>query len=348
MAKTIVGVDIGATSIRAVEVAGAGTAKPTVLRYGSIELPDGAVKRGEVIEPNTVGNALKRLWSTTKFGTKSVVLGMGNQRVLARDLTVPQQPLALIRESLPFQIQDLLPMPVSEAVYDFYPLRAEQQDGKDVVHGILVAAVKETVMTNLSAARIAGLKPVGVDLIPFALTRLMSRTEAGSGRVVLLDIGADTTSFVVVDNGVPQFVRLIGMGGGDITRALVGRLGMTEPDAEAAKRALGLATEGVRDEHRPIVEVIYEVAGELITSVRNTITFVQNTHSVAPPERIVLSGKASALPGLARAIADYTRIPVAIAKPFDSIPIKTAAKKQDAVDHDTLQVALGLAIGAAA
>lgn len=347
MAKTIVGIDIGATSIRAVEVAGAGSANPTVVRVGSIDVPDGAVKRGEVIEPNTVGNALKRLWSTAKFGSKDVVLGVGNQRVLARDLTVPQQPLALIRESLPFQIQDLLPMPVSEAVFDFYPLREEQVDGRPVVHGILVAAVKETVMTNLSAARIAGLKPVGVDLIPFALTRLLSRTEAGTGRVVLLDIGAETTSFVFVVDGVPQFVRLIGMGGADINRALVGRLGMTEADAEAAKRALGLATEGVRDEHRPIVEVIYEVAGELITSVRNTITFVQNTQSLGHPERIVVSGKASSLPGLARALADYTRIPVAIAQPFDSITVKNSAKKEG-VDPDTLQVALGLAIGAAA
>lgn len=347
MAKTIVGIDIGATSIRAVEVVGAGSANPTVVRVGSIDVPEGAVKRGEVIEPNTVGNALKRLWSTAKFGSKDVVLGVGNQRVLARDLTVPQQPLALIRESLPFQIQDLLPMPVSEAVYDFYPLREDQVDGRPVVHGILVAAVKETVMTNLSAARIAGLKPVGVDLIPFALTRLMSRTDAGTGRVVLLDIGAETTSFVVVVDGVPQFVRLIGMGGSDINRALVGRLGMTEADAEAAKRALGLATEGVRDEHRPIVEVIYEVAGELITSVRNTITFVQNTQSLGHPERIVVSGKASSLPGLARALADYTRIPVAIAQPFESVTVKNSAKK-DGVDPETLQVALGLAIGAAA
>ncbi|MGY6496774.1 MAG: type IV pilus assembly protein PilM [Microcella sp.] len=348
MAKTIVGVDIGATSIRAVEVAGAGTAKPTVVRVGTVDVPEGAIKRGEVVEPNTVGNALKRLWSTAKFGSKHVVLGVGNQRVLARDLTVPQQPLPLIRESLPFHVQDLLPMPVSEAVFDFYPLRAEQQEQGAVVHGILVAAVKETVMTNLSAARLAGLKPIGVDLIPFALTRLMSRTEAGQGRVVLLDIGAETTSFVVAVDGIPQFVRLIGMGGSDVTRAIVSRLGMSETDAEAAKRALGLTTQGVREEHRPIVEVIYDVTGELITSVRNTISFVGNAQSVGSLERIVMSGNASRLPGLAAALSDFTRIPVVVAEPFDSVAMKGSAKKVDGIDTGSLQVALGLAIGAAA
>ena len=87
MAKSIVGVDIGSTTLRAVELADAAKPRPTLLRYHEVLLPEGAVSRGEVLEPNTVADALKHLWSEGGFKSKDVVLGMGNQRVLARDLS---------------------------------------------------------------------------------------------------------------------------------------------------------------------------------------------------------------------------------------------------------------------
>lgn len=348
MANTVVGVDIGSAAIRAVEVSNAAGAKPTVVRFGEIELPPGAAKKGEVVEPNTVASALKRLWSTSGFRSKSVVLGIGNQRVLARDLSVPAVPLHQIRESLPFQVQDLLPMPVSEAVLDFYPINESDSGNGRVINGLLIAAVKETVMTNLSAVRLAGLKPVGVDLIPFALTRLAARTEHSAGAVIIMDIGESTTSFVFAVDGVPQFVRLIGMGGGDVTRAIAQRLSMEEGTAENAKRQLGLATEQVPDGARPIVEIIYETTNELFTSIRNTITFVANTTRVSHIDRIVLSGNAARLSGLPRALAEYTRIPVVVADPFAGVALGGSARKADARERDGLAVALGLTLGVAA
>ncbi|MCY7287227.1 MAG: pilus assembly protein PilM, partial [Cryobacterium sp.] len=112
MATSVVGIDIGSSSVRAVEVADPGKAMPTVLRYFEVPLPDGAVSRGEVLEPNTVAAALRQLWSDGRFKSRKVILGMGNQRVLARDLTVPKMSLARIRQSLPFEVQEMLPVPV--------------------------------------------------------------------------------------------------------------------------------------------------------------------------------------------------------------------------------------------
>ena len=65
-----------------------------------------------MLEPHTVASALKRLWSTTGFRSRNVILGMGNQRVLVRDLSVPRMSAQRIRESLPFLVQDMLPVPV--------------------------------------------------------------------------------------------------------------------------------------------------------------------------------------------------------------------------------------------
>ena len=104
MTKNIVGVDIGSRSLRAVEVADVDKPHPTVVRFSEMALSDGAASRGEVLEPQTVASALKQLWSAGGFKSKNVVLGMGNQRVLARDLTVAKASRERIRESLPFQV----------------------------------------------------------------------------------------------------------------------------------------------------------------------------------------------------------------------------------------------------
>jgi len=80
MGGTVVGVDIGSASVRAVEVQGFDGAKPSIVRYAEVALPETSVRRGEVVEVSTVGSALKRLWSTGGFKTKDVVLGMGGAR----------------------------------------------------------------------------------------------------------------------------------------------------------------------------------------------------------------------------------------------------------------------------
>src|SRR5215216_4408615 len=122
MAKRIVGLDLGFDRIRAVEVRNADKSRPVVTKAASIAVPSGAIVSGEVREIHTVAAAIKKLWATGGFSSKDVVIGVGNQRVLARELAVPKMGLTQIREALPFQVQDMLPVPVADALLDFYPV----------------------------------------------------------------------------------------------------------------------------------------------------------------------------------------------------------------------------------
>ncbi|MHA6669277.1 type IV pilus assembly protein PilM [Homoserinimonas sp. A447] len=348
MAKGIVGVDIGNDSIRAVEVMDAASSRPTVARFHEVPLPEGAARSGDVIEVNTVAAALKRLWLDGGFKSKDVVLGMGNQRVLARDLTVPKVPMKQLRESLPFQVQDMLPVPVAEAILDFYPIAEGTSDGGPVVHGLLVAAVKEAVLANVTAAQLAGLNPVEVDLIPFALTRAHMRGQVTTGTVALIDVGATTTNVIIAANGVPQFVRIIPAGGDEITKALMSRLDMTNAIAEKAKRALGIITTGVAPEHRPAVEVIHEVTGQLLNGLRNTLNYYVNARQDETIGRIILTGGGSKLPGFETALGELTRVPVASDDAFGGVKVMRSSEKNESVSRGAMTIALGLALGSKA
>jgi type IV pilus assembly protein PilM len=349
MGKTIVGVDIGSTMLRAVEVADADKPRPTLLRYHEQVLPEGAVSRGEVLEPNTVANALKHLWSSGGFKSKDVVLGVGNQRVLARDLSVPKMSLKRIRESLPFHVQELLPVPVADALLDFYPVSESIGESGPMVNGLLIAAVKDAVLANVKAANLAGLATAEVDLIPFALSRVLVSRPKLEQIVVLIDIGANTTSVVISNNGVPQFVRIIPTGGADLTQALREGLEIESVEAERLKRSLGLAKQVTSPEQQRAVEIIYQITSELLNSLRNTVNYFVNTRPHEVVSQIIMTGGGAELPGLQDALSEMTRVPVVAGDPYKTVAISRSLNSDDLRrDRAAITVALGLALGSAA
>lgn len=348
--SSIVGIDIGSVSVRAVEVKNADKANPVITRHAEVALPQGSVRRGEVLEIGTVTTALKRLWANGRFTTKDVVLGMGGPRVLSRDLTVPRAPMAQIRESLPFHVQDMLPVPVAEALLDFYPISEGQGEAGPVVHGLLVAAIKEAVAANVGAVTRAGLRPVQVDLIPFALVRALAPAGGSRGLTAMVSIGANTTNVVLVHDGVPQFVRIVAAGGDDITRALTARLELSPGQAETAKRELGFAATSARPELLPVAEVIYAVGGEQVNAIRNTLDYYTKSKPGTTIDRIVLSGGGSQLAGLPRALSELTGIAVIAAEPVGGAWFGREAKgsRSSREQQDAMTTAYGLALGSVA
>lgn len=342
MANSIVGLDIGAGGIRAVELA-LSRKGVKLLRSDAAPLPPGAVERGEVVEPLVVTAALRALWKRARFGSRKVILGIGNDRVLARDLTVPHAPLPLIREGLPFHVQDLLPVPVSEAILDFYPVQ-EAEHGQ--VQGLLVAAVKEGVLATVDAVRKAKLEPVTVDFIPFALSRAFVPAAAAGETTAIVDVGAHTTSVVIAAAGVPRFVRIIPAGGDAVTQTLHARFGLERTNAEAAKRDLGLGVVGFDPQHEQLVEAIREETGELVTGVRNTITYFAATNPTLPVRRVLLTGEGATLQGFSGALGEVLRMPIEWADPYAALSPKD--RERGALGGNRAAVALGLAMRSAA
>jgi type IV pilus assembly protein PilM len=120
-------------------------------------------------------------------------------------------------------------------------------------------------------------------------------------------------------------------------------------EAERIKATVGLAKEvSTAEEHRA-VEIIYRITGELLTSLRNTIGYFVNTRPTTPVGRLVLTGGGAQLPGLADALSEMTRLPVAVGDPFASVAL---SRRLDAdalrLNRSALSAALGLALGSAA
>ena len=88
MARIRIGLDVGATAVRAAELSVRGY-PPALVRAAQVPLPPGAVSGGEVKDKDAVVAALQDLWRSGKFRGKEVVLGVANQRVVVREVSVP-------------------------------------------------------------------------------------------------------------------------------------------------------------------------------------------------------------------------------------------------------------------
>ncbi|WP_230685168.1 type IV pilus assembly protein PilM [Cellulomonas sp. JZ18] len=306
------------------------------------------MREGEVVERQTVGSTIKRMWAEHKFSGKQVVIGVGNQRVVVRDLDLPAMPMAQVRSSLPFQVADLIPVAVDDAILDYLPTGVRQGEGGDVMQGLLVAATKDTVGANTAAVEVAGLRPTVVDLSAFALARVMARGEALEHTVAVLDVGARVTTVAVVTRGVPRMVRMLPSGGQDVTEAVAAALQIPLDQAEVAKRAIGVGF-ATAPEHQRAAEQITTVVSALVEAVRNTLVYYASSHPGEGVEHVFLTGGASHLPGLGQYLSTATRLPVSAGQPLDNVEVaRGVASDRLAEEQHTLAIALGLAMGAAA
>ena len=348
--RTVVGLDIGTSGVRAAELQ-LGRGGATLERFGQVALPVGAVRDGEVIDVAAVGAAVRELWSSAKFTTKRVVVGVANQKVVVRQVDLPWLPPKELRASLAFHVADYIPMPVENAVLDYHPLEEfTDEQGVRKLRVLLVAASRDMVSSVLQALDVAQLQPSMVDLTSFAVLRSHVPPTVGLSVTAeaLVDVGASVTNIVVHQGGVPRFVRMLLMGGGDITAAVADSLSVAEDEAEDVKQSTGFSSPVVPSQD-PASRAIESTGGAFVEEVRGTLNYYAAQPGAPRIDRVVLSGGGSLLTGLAERLSTATRLPVELARPMSLLRMgKTGlTDEQLAFVEPVITVPVGLALGMA-
>jgi type IV pilus assembly protein PilM len=355
--RTAIGLDIGTSVVRAAELS-FGRSGVTLERFGQLVLPPDAVNDGQVVDGDAVAKALRKLWSATKLSHRRVVLGVANQRVIVRQLELPWLQRSELAASLPFQVQDLLPMPVDQAVLDFFPVEElTDSSGHRTLKGLLVAAARETVLANVRAAELAGLTVEAVDLTPFAVLRSLGRqTGSAVETEALIDIGARVTNIVVHSGGVPRFVRILLAGGQDVTDAVSEHLKVPPAQAELLKQEASRRTDGAPyegsagtfDDFDEVLRTVSSTAQDFVTEVRGSLDYYAASNPTAPVERLVVTGGGSRLEGILDRLSAATRLPVVAGDPMGSVRIGRTGLDDAQLQFVTplAAVPVGLALGA--
>jgi type IV pilus assembly protein PilM len=344
--KTRIGLDVGSTAVRAAELT-EGSA-PSVVRAAQVPLAAGAVENSEVRDVAAVSEALRELWTRGGFKSRKVWMGVGNQRVVVREIALPAMPEKELRQSLGFQVQEFIPMPVEEAVLDYHLIEELEIEGRPMLRLLLVAAQKAMVDTLVAAATGAKVEPIGLDLVPFALVRAVGATGAGmeletTGGEAVVDVGAHVTNIVVHAAGETRFVRILPSGGRDITVAIARGLSVEDEVAERLKR--GEFVEGSEATPEQALEIAMQRATQFVDEIRSSLEFYTAQTQGARIERLLVSGGGSKLEGFIDILRQRIPVTVEPGRVFSRVGSQLSLSEEAQAEAEpVLATAVGLAI----
>lgn len=348
MSRSIIGLDIGSSAVRAVEVLPGRS--PRIRRAARIPLAPGVVVNGQVREPDEVTKAVRRLWHENRFSHKVVRLGIGSGSVLVRQVELDWMPPADLRKAMRYLVADLLPVPVDEANIDHVLLEEAENDGRRVVRVLLVATARDGVDEVVRAVQAAGLRPTTADLSPLALVRAAARVPApdlpAGATEAVVDVGAETVAVAVHTAGRPRFIRVIpAVGGTLITKALAEASGEELAAAEELKLRSTLDPERapVHLAGDPATVVLRDAVQRVVDEIGETLRFYTASDPANQPQRVVLTGMGAATPGFDHLAQLRLGIPV--------VRLGASSKVRGSLAPDAdadLTVPFGLCLGSAA
>jgi type IV pilus assembly protein PilM len=315
--KSMVGVDIGSSSVKAVELQGKNNAFQLVsLGYEGLQ-PDSIVD-GQIMELNSVSNAIGSIFNEHKIKTTKVAAGVNGHSVIVKNIVLPQMTEDELQESFAWHAEEHIPFDISDVNLDYHVTGSSA----DAIHVLMAACKRDKIANVKQAIQLAGKQPVIIDVDAFALQNCYELNyDPQPGQVVaLLNIGASTTNINILNGARSVFTRDATFGGNQYTSLLQKELGLTFDQAERVKRGMPMP-EG--SEHREIEPILDTVSDILALEIQKTMDFYRATveDGESAVEKILISGGGSKLKGLVEFLAKRFEIPTEVFDPFRKIRV---------------------------
>lgn len=339
--KNLVGVDIGSSSIKVVELRESRRGGRSLVRFGYHPLPSETIVDGHIMNSGAVVDGLTKLFH--KVRNRDVALRVSGHSVIIKKITMPIMTPAELREQITWEAEQHIPFDLAEVQIDWQLLTQRPDQGQMDV--LLVAAKREEINELTNIALEAKLRPKVVDLDAFTVQNAF---EAGYGpppseeTIVLLHVGASLSTLNILSGGTTSFTRDIATAGNHITEVIQRNLGISAEEAEAYK----CGGDGRGLVPREVPEIIAQVVEQLAGEIQRSLDFYLATTGGAEVTRVLVSGGSANIRALLDAIERRCRVPV---ERLD--PLRAAEPDRRTVDMDLLSarsaqaaVAVGLAL----
>ncbi|MCR2819893.1 type IV pilus assembly protein PilM [Microbacterium sp. zg.Y1090] len=341
----VVALDLSRGGLRGVQIDAPYSARPKLTRFAAVEVPEGTVFDGEIIDQQRAVKAIKELWKVGGFTTKKVVFGVSNRKVVVREVTLPTLTGPRRAAGLRFAVEGQIPIDLDDAILDFLPMRDHHGDDGPHQEGLLVATVRSSLESTVNAIERSGRYVDAIDFAGFSLLRLLPGPLRGIH--ALVNVGASCTTVIIAAAASPQFVRIVPSGGDDITRSMERALGVSFAEAEQDKIARGLQGGATAPRDIEAETVLRENVANIIDSIRNTLNFWVNAHPDHPVASVVLTGGGSRLTGLAPVLTRALGVPTTYGDPFAGFTVSSKLRDSGLYDWGLeLAAPLGVAVGA--
>lgn len=341
--KSVAGLDIGSSSIKMVELDGK-LNNLNLVSLGFENLPADTIIDGQIMELNVVSDVIRSVCSNHQVNASSVVTGVSGHSVILKNIVLPAMSRDELEESIDWHAEEHIPYDLADVSLD-YQVTAESEEATHV----LIAACKRERIDNIKQTiQLAGKTPVVIDVDTFALQNCyeVNYNPGEEDVVTLLNIGASTMNVNIVRGTRSLFTRDITVGGSQFTDVLQRSLGLNFQQAEAIKRGVHDAVEGM--EEKSIEPLMHNVTEIVAMEIQKTFDFYRATtdDNETVIQKILISGGGSKLVGLAEELAQRLELPVEVLDPFRNIKVDTKRFDPDYLSEivPEMAVAVGLAM----
>ncbi len=313
--KQLVGLDIGSSYVKVVELKNGGKGKRhQLLNVGIEPVPSQSIVEGGIMDSFAVSEAIRNLFERLGVKNTKVAIAVSGNGVIIKKITLPKMSMEELSDQIRFEAEQYIPFEIDEVNIDYEVVDSSEEDQMDVV---LVAAKKDVISDYTSVVVQAGLEPVVVDVAAFALQNAYEYNYNIDQDLItaLVNIGASSTNINILLGNKSLFWRDLSVGGSLYTQNIQKELGIDFESAEKLKK--GESVEGITFDS--VIPVIDQTSQELIGELLKTFEFFKATSQFATIDRIVLSGGSAKVHGLDKMVEDKSGIRVDVFNPFESI-----------------------------
>jgi type IV pilus assembly protein PilM len=321
MTKSFLGVDLGATSIKIVELKEeAGRAR--LLTYGYTEQSIGYPEKEFTETPERAIDLIKKICVKARTVSKQAVAALPSASVFSSVINIPAAPGKDLAEAVRWEAKKIIPLPLEEMILDWKVLTPETAVGvtppvtpQKTTRVLLTAAAKNLVKKYLDIFRGAGLNLVSLETETFALVRALVGVDKST--VIVVDMGAASTAISIIENGVPFLNRSLNVGGINITKEIAASLGIDFNQAEQMKYDAGMSP-GAGGGVSKIVE---RALSMLLNEIKYCANIYQNQEGGTEKkiEKVILTGGGALLPNFVEYLSGALNMRVYAGNPWARI-----------------------------
>lgn len=314
--KSYLGIDIGTTSIKAVEIS-QGKTKPELKNYGMLENHGHLERLNNAIQTSSLkisetdaAELLKVLLKSCNFKTDQVIASIPSFAAFITLLEIPQMSDVEITASMKYQLSQYIPLPVSEVTIDWVKV-GERQDEQGFIKEqiLLISMPNEIIKKFANIFKLAGLKLRALEVESLSLLRSINFEDDVA--TLFVDIGARSTNIVVAEQKALKYNYQTDFASANLTQVLAGGLGLNMKRAEKIKKEKGL----MDSRGSEISTLMMPFLDAIINDIKRVNNKYEQNFS-SKIQKIVLSGGGSKLLGIDNYFASQFNLPVSIINPF--------------------------------
>jgi type IV pilus assembly protein PilM len=314
--KSIVGLDIGSSALKAVELKPARNGFELV-HIAHQNLQSDTIVDGHIIDLNHVSDSINRIWSDQSIKTSQVATSLSGHAVIVKKILLPQMSGEELDEQIHWEAEQYIPFDINDVnLYHEVIGHDPTSQNMDV---LLVACKRDKIAQFTQVISQAGKQPMIVDVDAFALQNAyeVNYNPMPNQTVALLDIGASVMTMNIVRGTTSIFTRDISAGGNQYTDLLQKELNLTFEQAEALKRGVAPDEQTSLQQAQAAIGSVSEMLG---LEIQRTLDFFRATAVDSPNiDRMLIAGGSSKVSQLCEYLADKFQMPVERFDSFRSI-----------------------------